>query len=220
MSIEAIILAVANAARPTGLAVTYALLSAPRPRRVLTAYIVFGFTWSCLIGFAIVEGLHGVEIQTDRGTVEAIIEVLLGVAALGFAGGFATARLEFGQRQREADQSSRIATTLRNPSLRVAATTGILTHLPGLMYLLGLNVIAGRDPNLIDGALNVVVFNAIWFLPPIVSLVMSIRRTEETREALGRFNRWVQRYRSEFVAALFAATGVYFTVKGVLALAG
>jgi hypothetical protein len=218
MGLEAILLAIANAARPTGLAVTYALLSAPRPKQLLSAYIVAGFTWSCLVGFLVVEALDGVEVET--GTGEAIIELLLGVAALGFAAGFATARLELTPRRPSADRDSRIATTLHDPSLKAAAGAGILTHLPGLMYLLGLNVIAARDPGGFDGGVDVVIFNAIWFLPPFASLVLAIWRIDTTREALGRFNAWVKRYQSEFVAAVFALVGAYFTVKSAISLIG
>jgi hypothetical protein len=47
-------LAFVNALRPTGLAAVYALLSTPRPRRVLVAYIAVGFAWSFAVGILVV----------------------------------------------------------------------------------------------------------------------------------------------------------------------
>ena len=48
---------------------------------------------------------------------------------------------------------------------------GVATHLPGLLYLLGLNEIARGDPPLVEGLLAVLVFDAIWLTIPFCALV-------------------------------------------------
>ena len=64
MSPESILLAILNALRPTGVAAVYALLSTPRPRRLLVAYISVGFAWSFAVGMVVVVALHGVKVET------------------------------------------------------------------------------------------------------------------------------------------------------------
>ncbi len=48
------ILAVANALRPTSLAAVYALLATKEPRRLLTAFILAGFAFSVGTGILVV----------------------------------------------------------------------------------------------------------------------------------------------------------------------
>jgi Sap, sulfolipid-1-addressing protein len=218
MSPDVILLALGNAVRPTGLGAVYALLSAPAPRRLLTVYIVVGFAWSWLIGIFVVRVLHGVNIAA--GTGQAVIEVVLGVAALGFAAGLATGRTAPKAHPERADERSRFADALRDPSLPAAAGAGVLTHLPGVFYLLGLNEIAATEPDLARAIADVLVFNAIWFLPAAASLLLSGWRQDSTREALGRLNRWMRSHQSALITILFSLAGAYFTLKGSLNLLG
>ena len=89
--------------------------------------------------------LHGVGIKTGNSTAYAVIELIGGGAALGFAAGMAAGKLP---RERESSVSdSRLVRRLRDPSPSVAAGAGVATHLPGLFYLLGLNAIAAGDPS-------------------------------------------------------------------------
>jgi hypothetical protein len=143
MSLEAVVLALLSAGRPTSIAVVYALLGAPQPRRVLTVYVAVGLVWSIAVGAVVVIALDGIEVADDS-TVAAIVDVLGGVAALGFAYGYLRGRGEAVAGSRRLGPS--VAERLRAPSLGLAAGAGIATHLPGLFYLLGLNAIAADDP--------------------------------------------------------------------------
>jgi hypothetical protein len=214
MSPEAIGVALASALRPTGFAAVYALLLAPRPGRALGVYVAVGFAWSCAVGLIVVRVLHGVGIRS--GTANAIIELVGGAAALGFAAGLAAGRLP---RERESSVAdSRLARRLRNPSAAVAAGAGVATHLPGLVYLLGLNAIAAGDPELVLGMIDVVIFNAIWFTIPATALAISVRRPDTARRALERSAEWMRRHQRPALVAAFAVVGAYFTLKGVLDL--
>jgi hypothetical protein len=44
-----------------------------------------------------------------------------------------------------------------------AATAGVLTHLPCLSNLAGLNAIVRSATDILDGLLQVLAYNAIWF---------------------------------------------------------
>ena len=50
VSVDALVLALASFIRPLSVATVYAMLSAPRPTRLLTAYLVAGFAVSVGIG--------------------------------------------------------------------------------------------------------------------------------------------------------------------------
>lgn len=219
MTPEAIVLALANAVRPTGIAAVYALLSSPAPKRVLSAYIAAGFAWSVAAGVLVVGAFHGVDVS-DNSDAAAIFDVIGGVACLGFAAGMATGRLRPQHHPQPSPQESRLARALKDPSLKVAAGAGVATHLPGLFYLLGLNAIAAADPGFVAGVVDVLIFNAIWFSGAIASLVMSVRRPQQTREAMGRFDEWMRTYERAIVATLFAGFGAYFALKGGLELLG
>ena len=215
MSLDVVLLALANAVRPTGLAAVYALLSTRTPRRLLTAYIVVGVAWSWAIGTFVVAALHGIKIAS--GTGEAIIDLVLGVAALGFAAGLVTGRAPTRSHSSDNDKP-RFGGALRDPSLPIAAGLGMLTHLPGIFYLLGLNEIAATNPGLVRAMGDVLIFNAIWFLPAGTSLLLSIWRLDAARQALGRLNGWIRTHESALITILSAVVGAYFTLKGALHL--
>ena len=177
MSFEVLFLAVICAFRPTPLASVYALLSSPRPARPLAAYTIASLVFCAIVGATVVSVLHGFpRPETGTSTVIAVIELAGGVAALGFAAVVVTGRLGGIPRSGHPKGDSRLARQLHNPSLRVAASAGVVTHLPLLLYLLGLNAIAKAAPALVEKLLGVLVFDVIWLAIPFSALVVSIRR--------------------------------------------
>ena len=218
MSPDAILLAVANAMRPAGLAAVYALLSAPESRRLLIAYIATGFAWSVAIGILVVGALHGVNVELGTSTASSIVFVLGGGAALALSVAMATGRLRSETDPDSPSEESRLVRRLRNPSMALARGAGIATHLPGLFYLLGLNSIAATDPSLSAGAVDTLIFNLIWFSTPVAAFAFSVRRPVATRETLGRLNGWIRRHERAAAATALAVAGAYFAVKGTVNL--
>jgi hypothetical protein len=141
-----IVLGVANALRPTSLACVYALLATREPRGLLMAFVLAGLAFSLATGVIVVSLIHGADIRHGTSTFDAIVNLLAGVAALGFAAGLAQGRLQRSPRPETVREQSRIAKRLRDPSLGVAAGAGVATHLPGLLYLVGLNQISADAP--------------------------------------------------------------------------
>ena len=219
MSPESIVLAVANALRPTGIAAVYALLSTSRPRRLLIAYIAVGFLWSFAVGILVVGALHGFKVETGGSTANAVVSLGLGAAAAGFAAGIATGRVETPS-PAGSTGGSRVSRALRDPSLAVAAGAGVATHLPGLFYLLGLNAISATGPGLGLAAVDVLIFDAVWFSIPIAALVVALRRPELARDALDRGSSWARSYQRQLATVVLAAAGLYFAVKGAADLLG
>ncbi len=220
MSLEALALAAVCAIRPTALASIFDLLSSSTPERPLAAYTIAGLASSAIAGAIVVLVLHGVRLETGTSTVNAVIELAGGAAALGFAAGIATGRLRGGPRSEHSKGGSRLVGELRNPSLRVAAAAGVATHLPGLLYLLGLNAIAKGAPPLVEGLLAVLVFDAIWLAIPFCALVISIRRPEAARAAIGRVSAWMVNHQRAVLTVIFSTVGAYFTIRGSLDLLG
>jgi Sap, sulfolipid-1-addressing protein len=216
VTFEVIVLALASALRPSGVAALYALLSASHPRRVLTAYLVAGFTFSVAIGVLVVAAFGGAEIKYG-GTVADLIELLAGVAALGFAAGVATGRAEPPSRRDATGPESAVAVKLRRPSVRTAAVAGVATHLPGLFYLVALNEIVAHA-GFADGIVAVLVFNAIWFGAAIASVVYFMIRPGAARRALLRASAWARAHSRGTTIALFAAVGAYLSVNGAVGL--
>jgi hypothetical protein len=214
-------MAVVCAVRPTALASVYALLSSSTPQRPLAAYTIAGLASSAIAGAVVVLVLHGVRVETGTSTVNAVIELAGGLAALAFAAGIVTGRLRGGARSEgHSGGGSRLGEELRSPSLRVAAAAGVATHLPGLLYLVGLNAIAKGDPSLVDGFVAVLVFDAIWLAIPACAVVVSIRRPEAARAAIGRLSAWMVSHQRAVLTVVFSAVGAYFTIRGALDLLG
>ncbi len=218
MSLDALALAVICAIRPTALASVYALLWSSTPSRPLAAYTIAGLASGVIAGAIVVLILHGVRLETGSSTANAVIELAGGGAALGFAAGIATGRIRGGTRSEHPKGASRVVGELRNPTLRAAATAGVATHLPGLLYLLGLNEIARSDPPLVEGLLAVLVFDAVWLTIPCCALVASIRRPEAVRAAIGRVSDWMLSHERAILILVFSVVGAYFTSRGALDL--
>jgi len=219
VSFEVIVLALASALRPAGLAATYALLSASHPRRVLIAYIVGGFAFSTAIGVIVVVAFDGADVKYGGTVVESVVELVAGAAALGFAAGLATGLAQLPSRGGETRAESRMLVRLRHPSLGTAALAGVATHLPGLFYLVALNEIVAQRNSLTDGVLAVLVFNAIWYGAAIVSVLYFMIRPGAARRALVRTTEWARAHSQGVTVFLFAVVGVYLLVDGVVSLA-
>ena len=60
--------------------------------------------------------------------------------------------------------------------MTTALVAGIATHLPGLFYLIALQAIVAEGRSLVVGAMEVLLFNVIWFGATIASVVIFLLR--------------------------------------------
>jgi Sap, sulfolipid-1-addressing protein len=219
MNLDVIVLAVASAPRPTGIAALYALLSASPARRVVVAYLAAGLVFSVALGVLFVGVFHGAQIDYRGTDVYAAIQLGGGVAALGFAAGVATGRRQLPARDQPRDEPSAITRRLRDPSVLTASVAGVATHLPGLFYLIALNAIVAERRALVSGVLQVVVFNAIWFGATFTAVVVFLLRPGAARRQLARVDSWSRRHARAISVLVFGAAGVYLTIRGATGLA-
>jgi Sap, sulfolipid-1-addressing protein len=223
MNIEALVLGLFSGLRPgTSLAAVLALLKTPTPQRLLLAFTAAGFASSLAIGLVVVGVFHGADVAVGGSSFTAVLDVAFGAAALGFATGLQRGWVQpphrGGSTPSAPTSSSRFARSLRNPSARVAAVAGIGTHLPGLIYLAALNAIAAERPAPVDVALQVAIYDALWFLIPIASLVLVTMRPGAADAYLDAATAWVRRHEHVLLVAGSLVLGVYLLAKGTSTL--
>ncbi|GEL19779.1 GAP family protein [Pseudonocardia asaccharolytica] len=216
MSIEALVLALTAVIRPTTVGAVFAMLRARHPQRLLMGFLLAGLAVSLAVGILVVVTLQGLTSSGPLAATRPVLDIALGAGALAYAVGTWTGALP----RRRVGEPSGSAMWMRRrlQDLRPsgAAMAGVLTHLPGLVYLAALNAIASSATGTADGIVQVVVYNAIWFSLPIVALVLSVHRPNVSQDLLDRTATWSRRHRRVLVTVFFGALGGYLVVTGVV----
>ena len=223
MTLDVLLLGVISGLRPaTSQAAVVALLRTPDPRRTLLAFVVSGFATSMVFGLLCVLAFHGATVNLGGSTFTALFDLVAGVAALAFAAGYRRGRLSLPRRERRVRSTNgagaRLAQRLRNPSVATAAVAGVVTHVPGLIYLVALNAIAAQEPGVVAAAVQLAVYNALWFAVPLAALALSILRPGRAPEYLEQATRWGREHEQILVVVTLAALGAYLTLKGLIRL--
>jgi spore maturation protein SpmA len=215
VSTLALLLALASAVRPTSLAAVYAILHTERPRRLLLVFDVAGLAVTLAIGFVLVLILR--DVVNPSTSTHAGVSILL--ALVCFAGALAIRRRPEREQEHDSRESIRKLTArLRDPSVATVAAAGVLTHFPGIFYLIALNAIIQTDPSLVDGIAQVIVYNAIWFAIPLVALVLAILRPDRTGEIIEAITEWARSHQRTAVPIVLVVLGLYLVAKGVSGL--
>ena len=216
MIIEIFVLALASTVRPTSLAAVSAILSHESRRRLLLAYVAVGLAFTIAFGVVVV-GTFG----SDQ--MKGIADIVGGVAVLLFSCAVLTGLIP-----RRSDQNlpgtgtgtgvgwkARLDGRLTAPA---AAIAGPLTHLPGLFYLVALNVIVAHNPRLPGGLLAVAIYNAIWFALPLAALATCIVNPDAAREAVASVHRWTGQHSRGLLLGTSFAVGVALVIRGALSI--
>ena len=220
MPLEVLILGLISAVRPaTSQAAVFALLRSNAAHRSLLVFTVTGFVASVAIGLVVVLGFGGAQEAAGESTFAAVFDVVVGVAALGFAAGVQRGRLTRPRAgNRTGGRTSEIAERLHNASPLAAAVAGVATHVPGLLYLIALNAIAAGSPAPLSALAQVAVYNALWFALPISALILAIRSPQSAAALLDRLTAYAREHQDGLIIVIFGGVGLYLTVKGVAAL--
>jgi hypothetical protein len=219
VTIELWLLAMACTIRPTSLAAVYALLAHTSRRVLMSAYVIAGLGFTIAFGLVVVYAFHGIHIQAGSGRTKAIAEIVGGTAALAFGVALLAGRVG-GPSVQEAPEGNGRVTAMLSGRLtpRTAALAGPATHIPGLFYLIALNVIVAHDPRVARGTLAVVTFNAIWFALPIVALVVCFTNPSAARGAVESVQGWAQDHSRAILLWVSFGCGAALVIRGVLAL--
>jgi Sap, sulfolipid-1-addressing protein len=221
MSLEALVLGLLSGLRPgTSLAAALALVKTPAPKRLLLFFTVAGLAWSWTIGLVVVGVFHGADVGVRGSTFTAALNIALGGAALVLAAGLHRGWISPTRRRISSPSTSaapsRLARRLRSPS--VAAAAGVGTHLPGLIYLLALTAIASTQPALVDTGVQVAIYDALWFVVPIASLVLVILRPGTALAYLDSGTAWVRSHEHAILVSGSLVLGGYLVAKGMASL--
>ena len=223
MSLEALVLGLFSGLRPgTSLAAVLVLLEKRKPQRLLLLFTAVGLVFSWVIGLVVLGVFHGANLAVGGSTFTAVLDVAFGAAALGFAAGLQRGWVQPRGRRSSGPsataEGSGFGSGLRNPSPRHVVAAGIGTHLPGLVYLAALNAIASGRPGPVDAALQVAIYDALWFLIPLASLALAVVRPAAARAYLDAGTAWVRRHEHEALVWGSLALGCYLVVKGTVHL--
>jgi hypothetical protein len=223
VSVDALVLALASVIRPLSVAAVYAMLSAARPTRLLTAYIVAGFVFSAGLGIVLVLLLGTSAGPRAPDEARAVIPFILGAVSLGYAAGLLSGRGQGPLRDPTGatpgpDSNSWLGRQLADLSAPRAALAGVLTHKPGLFYLAALSAITNSTSSNPNRIIQVALYNAIWFAMPVAAVALARRRPVELQDFLRRTIEWVWRRQREIMITAFSLLGVYLIVRGVVEL--
>jgi len=213
------VLALACAVRPASLAAVYALVSHDARRRLMWAYVVAGLAFT--VGFgAIVVGLtHGIHVHSGSNRTKAIADLAGGIVALAFGAGLATGRISRGRTDDAPGTDGRLKTVLdRRLTLRAAALAGPATHVPGLFYLIALNVIVAHNAAITVKVAALLTYNGIWFALPLAALVVCIVRPAMARDLVARVQEWTRAHARAILLATSFGVGAALVVRGILTL--
>jgi hypothetical protein len=143
----------------------------------------------------------------------------LALAAACFFGALMVRRRPEREQARESrEANNKVIARLRDPSVATVAAAGVLTHFPGLVYLIALNAIIAGDPSFAEGLLEVLVYNAIWYTIPLLSLGLAIVRPERTSAFVQGITDFARRNQRTVVPLALIGLGIYLLAKGLAGL--
>jgi len=219
MTIEVVLLALASTIRPTSLAAVYVLLSSTSPRRLMIVYITTGLAFTIGFGLLVIWAFNGVDINSGSDKTKGIVELAGGILVLAFALVVRTGHLGGPHPDDAPDAPARWKTLLeRRLSARTAALAGPVTHIPGLFYLIALNVIAAHQPRIPDGLVEVLIYNVVWFALPIGALAICVIDPPAARRAVDGLRLWTLSHAHALLLAVSLVAGAGLVIRGVLTL--
>jgi hypothetical protein len=218
--IELFALALASTVRPTSLAAVSAFLSHAARRRLLLAYIVVGLAFTIAFGVLVVGAFHGIHMGAGSNRTKGVAAIVGGAVALlvgcAVLAGLIPRPLTAGKPGAGA-WKARLDRRLTVPA---AALAGPLTHIPGLFYLVALNVIVANQPRVPGGVVAVAIYNAVWFTVPIAALATCIVNPEAARDAVGLVQRWTSQHSRALLLCTSFIVGAVLVIRGAVLVAG
>ena len=218
MTAEVFLLALLSTVRPTSMAATYALVSSPEPRRLMIAYVLAGLSFTVAFGLLVIWAFSGLDLNAGTSRTKSYAELAGGILLFAIAFGVQTGRITR-ERSSDAPRAPGRWDKLRERRMtpRLAALAGPATHIPGLFYLVALNIIVAAEPKVATGLVEVLIFNVIWFAIPITTLVICIVDPPAARSAVGAIDGWAKRNARVILLTIAYGVGAALLVRGILA---
>ena len=219
MTIEVVLLALASTVRPTSLAAVYVLVGSESPRRLMIVYISTGLVFTIAVGLLVIWAFNGVDINSGSDKTKGVAEIVAGIVVLAFAVLLRTGHFGGPHPDDAPDAPARWKTLLeRRLSAGTAALDGPVTHIPGLFYLIALNVIAAHQPSIPDGLVEVVIYNVVWFALPIGALAISVIDPPAARRVVDGLRLWTLSHAQTLLLTVSLVAGAGLVIRGVLTI--
>jgi hypothetical protein len=219
LTIELILLALVTAVRPTAVAAIYTLVSAPSPRRLMSVYVIAGMAFTITFGLIVIVAFKGIQIHSGTSRTTAIAEIIGGVLALTAGALVLTGHIRGPARRDEPRPSGRWSSMLdRHLTTRTAAIAGPATHIPGLFYLIALDLIVASQPAVLESVILVLIYNAVWFALAIIALAICIVRPEAARGLIETLEASARRHARTIILVIWFGVGITLLVRGLAAL--
>jgi hypothetical protein len=217
MTVQVVLLALASSIRPTSLAAVYALLSADAPRWLMAVYVAAGLAFTVAFGLLVISVFSGIDLGAGTGRTKGIAEIAAGIVVLTLAFAVLTGRVRLARGDDSPEPGRRWNKVLsRRLTVRVAALAGPVTHIPGIFYLVALNLIVANHASASGRLLEVLTYNAIWFAIPLGALAVCIVAPDAAREAVAVVQRWTRDHLRAILLVVSTGLGGALLVQGAL----
>ena len=230
MTLQLLALALDAALYPTLLAAVVILLSQPRRKSLLTAYLAGGLTISIGLGLGIIAALQGSNaVSSSSSGVSWVTDLAVGGLALLLAVALATrADARFKERRRarhpakpvDPDEDKKEPMSQRilaRGSVPIVFVAALAINLPGAAYLVALKDIAAAHDSTGQAILLVVGFNLVMFMLAEIPLLGLILAPEPTVGLVERVNGWLSANSRQIAVGLCGVLGVFLITRGILA---
>jgi hypothetical protein len=234
---QVFLLALEAALYPTLLAAVVILLSQPRPRRLITAYLAGGMTMSITLGLVIVLALKDSKaVSSSSSGLSWGADLAVGGLALLLAVALAT-RADDRVRQRRARRKVPVGAPSEAPagepasssskepwserilargSVPIVFAAALAINVPGAAYLIALkDIAAGGHAPAIEVSM-IVAFNLIMFALAEIPLLGLVLAPERTHALVERGNAWLSGHGRQIAIALSATFGVFLIIRGTV----
>jgi hypothetical protein len=229
MDAELLFLALEAALYPTLLAAVVILLSQPRRKPLLAAYLAGGLTISIGLGLGIIAALKGSgAIDSSSSGASWVTDLAVGGLALLVAVALATRADARYKERRQAKHPSKPVDPdeeqkepmsqrlLARGSVPVVFIAALAINLPGAAYLVGLKDIAAAHHSTGTDIALVVAFNAIMFALAEIPLLGLILAPETTVARVHRANAWFSANGRRIAIVLCSVLGCFLITRGII----
>jgi Sap, sulfolipid-1-addressing protein len=217
MAFQLIALALATAVRPASLAAIYALLLSSAPRRLMWAYVLVGAGFTISVGLLVILPLHGVSVRPRSNPAKGVAEIIGGVIVLGFGVLLATGKLGSSRASEAPHTPGRLTTALnKRATVPTAALAGPATHIPGIFYLVALDLIVSQQSKAPVAVLDLMLYNLVWFSLPIAALAICMFRPAAAAETISAVQLWARAHARALLTAVAFVIGTIMIVAGIV----
>jgi hypothetical protein len=222
--VEILLLGILSAFWPTLLVVVLVALRTPHPARILVAFLIGGLATCIAVGTAVVRLLrqsgliHGSRHTTDP-VVNLVCGVLSLIAAYALHRYLASPFHRERRRRRESSEPPAWAERFIGRGAALAFGAGIVLNIvPGFVPIVAIKDIAELDVGAAESLAILTVFYVMMFAFVEIPLLGYLVSPAGTADAVRRFNAWLSANAGVLATAALAVAGVYFVLRGIVAV--